>query len=177
MPSSHLYQIPTIINIIRGLKPGSILDIGCGFGKYGFLAREYLEIWQNRYQKAEWQTRIDCIEVHNFYITEIHHYIYDQIFKDEALSVLKNMQDHAYELILAIDILEHFSLEQGRVFIKECQRVATYTLVSTPKKFGTQDAVFDNQYEIHRSVWSLEEFDNLGLKGLADDPFSLIGIF
>jgi hypothetical protein len=79
MPSSHLYQIPTIIKIICGLKPDSILDIGCGFGKYGFLAREYLEIWQSRYQKSEWVIKIDCIEVYGPYLTELPQYIYFKI--------------------------------------------------------------------------------------------------
>ena len=34
------------INI--ALKPFSILDIGSGFGKYGVLCREYLELWDGR---------------------------------------------------------------------------------------------------------------------------------
>jgi 2-polyprenyl-3-methyl-5-hydroxy-6-metoxy-1,4-benzoquinol methylase len=177
MPSSHLYQIPTIIKIICGLKPDSILDIGCGFGKYGFLAREYLEIWQSRYQKSEWVTKIDCIEVYGTYLTELHQYIYDQIYRVDALSVMKDLGEKAYSLILAIDVLEHFSVDQGKLFIKECQRIGTYSLISTPKEFGEQEAVFGNSYEVHRSVWSQEDLTALGAQGFATDPFSIIGIF
>ncbi len=43
MPTSHLYQISDILEIISLIRPRSVLDVGVGFGKYGLLAREYLE--------------------------------------------------------------------------------------------------------------------------------------
>jgi len=48
MPTSDLYNITPILTIISNLKPKKILDVGCGFGKYGLLMREYLEVWQER---------------------------------------------------------------------------------------------------------------------------------
>ena len=44
MASSFPAQIPGIIHIIRKLNPASVLDIGKGFGKYGFLIHEYAGI-------------------------------------------------------------------------------------------------------------------------------------
>ena len=38
-------QITDIMQLITIANPKSILDIGVGFGKYGYLSREYLEIW------------------------------------------------------------------------------------------------------------------------------------
>ena len=32
----------------RYSNPSSVLDIGTGFGKYGLLCREYLELWDGR---------------------------------------------------------------------------------------------------------------------------------
>jgi ubiquinone/menaquinone biosynthesis C-methylase UbiE len=54
MPTSYLNNIPDIITAIKSQNPKSILDVGCGFGKYGFLIREYLELWsiEHRYKKV-----------------------------------------------------------------------------------------------------------------------------
>ena len=47
MPSSHYFQLNEIVDLIALTNPVKVLDIGVGFGKYGFLAREYLELWKD----------------------------------------------------------------------------------------------------------------------------------
>ena len=44
MASSFVSQIPVIVNLVSKLKPRKIIDIGKGFGKYGFLIHEYAGI-------------------------------------------------------------------------------------------------------------------------------------
>ena len=44
MPSSRPNTIPTVIHLVRQIKPKSILDVGVGFGKWGHLFREYTDI-------------------------------------------------------------------------------------------------------------------------------------
>ena len=44
MGSSFIDQTPAIIHLLQKLQPKSVLDIGKGFGKYGFLLHEYLGI-------------------------------------------------------------------------------------------------------------------------------------
>ena len=44
MASSFSSQISTIVYLISRLKPATLLDIGKGFGKYGFLLHEYYGI-------------------------------------------------------------------------------------------------------------------------------------
>ena len=55
------------MTIINALQPRSILDVGCGFGKYGMLLREYLDVWHERYDKERWQVRIVGIEAFEQY--------------------------------------------------------------------------------------------------------------
>ena len=62
MPSSAPNQINQIVQLMMIVKPQSLLDIGIGFGKFGFLAREYLELWDRRNKYDDWQRRIDGIE-------------------------------------------------------------------------------------------------------------------
>ncbi|MBW2991727.1 glycosyltransferase family 1 protein, partial [Candidatus Woesearchaeota archaeon] len=81
MPTSSPHQINEIMGEIMELDPSSILDIGVGFGKYGFLCREYLELWDyNNKRYGEWKREIDGIEVYEDYITDIQRKVYNNIF-------------------------------------------------------------------------------------------------
>src|SRR5215510_15677298 len=111
MPSSQYYHISKIMEMIISLKPNSILDIGSGYGKFGVLCREYLELWDGR-QKYEFRMRIDCVEVFQDYITPLHNYVYSNIYNKNILE-LALILDHKYDLILLIDVLEHFEKKEG----------------------------------------------------------------
>ncbi len=139
------------------LKPQSLLDIGIGFGKFGFLAREYLEIWDGRNTYGDWQRRIDGIEANPDYVTDLQRQIYDNIYIGDALKVLPTL-DHIYDLIIMVDVLEHFTPEDGQKLFSECRRKSRSILISTPKVVTAQDDVFNNEYERHRSQWQMENF-------------------
>ncbi|MGE5474207.1 MAG: class I SAM-dependent methyltransferase [Ignavibacteriales bacterium] len=177
MPSSYFYPIPTIVQFMCSANPKSILDIGFGFGKYGFLAREYLEIWLNRYHSSEWQIKIDGIEIFEPYITDIQRCIYNNIFIGEALTIMRAMSNETYDLIIATDILEHFEKVDGIQFLQECKRIAKKALISTPKNFHPQQTVFGNEHEKHKSHWTKEELLELGAKDILPDGSSILAVF
>lgn len=90
MPTSYPENISSIICFIRHLKPKSVLDIGPGFGKYGLLCREYLDIWNKwTYSKDKWDIRIDAIEAFANYITPVHKYIYNNIYIGDAKELIR----------------------------------------------------------------------------------------
>jgi len=64
LPTGFYHQIPLIIEIVRTLSPRSILDVGVGFGKYGFLLREYMELWDESTKAyGVWNIKIDGVEI------------------------------------------------------------------------------------------------------------------
>ena len=68
--SKEKAQLQLIEHLARlaKVKPGSdILDIGCGFGKYGMLFREYLDVWHERYERQQWRVRLVGIEAYEQY--------------------------------------------------------------------------------------------------------------
>jgi hypothetical protein len=162
MPASHYYQMNEIAELAFIKAPKSILDIGVGFGKYGVLLREYLDVWNERYSRDQWQTRIDGIEVFKEYISPLHKFIYNQIYFGNALEVLPKLE-HRYDLILLIDVLEHFSHDQGLKLLEYCQQRAKSVIVSTPKRFLKQKDVFGNVFETHQSWWKESDFRLPGL--------------
>lgn len=51
MPTSYPEAISSILELVRREEPRSILDLGVGFGKYGMLCREMLDIPYERYSR------------------------------------------------------------------------------------------------------------------------------
>lgn len=172
MPSSQHYHISKIMDNIIALKPKSILDIGTGFGKYGVLCREYLELWDGR-QKYEFTRRIDGVEVFGKYITPLHKFVYNNIFSEDIIELIDRL-DFKYELVLLIDVLEHFNKDQGKWLLETILSKSTGILVSTPKNPSPQKDAFDNIYETHRSKWTKDELSKIGNCNFINDNISFI---
>lgn len=158
MPSSNPQYISVVVEIIRLINPLKMLDVGSGFGKYGFLAREYLELWDGRekYDKRHWQRKIDGIEVFRDYITPVHDFIYDNLYIGDVLDILPGLRK--YNLILLADIIEHFTMEDGYLLIEQCKKKADNILIVTPKNMSPQKDAFKNPYEEHRYQWNENDF-------------------
>ena len=156
MPTSHHHQISKIVEIILLLRPRSVLDIGIGYGKYGVLAREFLEFWLEDKPYEERKIRIDGIEAFPQYITAGQRYYYDEIYVGNALDTVPSLCQ--YDLILIIDVLEHFTEKDGLELLKRCTAKGKHVLVSTPLDVGEQGAVFGNEFERHRSQWKKKHF-------------------
>ncbi len=174
MPTSWPYQINEIMELIIQADPSSILDIGVGFGKYGVLSREYLELWSNEdIEYGEWKRTIDGIEAFEKYLTPLHKYIYNRIYIGNALSVLPNI-NKKYDIILIIDVLEHFSHEDGIKLLSLALEKGKDIIISTPKDIGHQEASFGNPYERHRFQWTKSHFKKMGHAFFVPNDHSLI---
>jgi SAM-dependent methyltransferase len=156
MPTSHFSQISKIVEIIFRLRPVSVLDVGIGYGKYGMLAREYLEFGIGYKPFQERRIKIDGIEAFPDYIGDGQRFYYDNIYQGEALEILPRLG--SYDLILLVDVLEHFEREQGIALLEACAKKSQHTIVSTPHDIGVQGAVYGNEFERHRYQWKKSDF-------------------
>jgi len=173
MPSSHSNQLNEIVRLICLTDPQSLLDIGIGFGKYGFLAREYLELWDGREKYGDWKRRIDGIEVFPQYVTPMHKIIYNNVYIGNALDILPALKEN-YDLVLLIDVLEHFDFQDGVRLLEECKRRCRNIIVSTPRRMTAQKDAFDNPFETHRFQWQRKHFDRFANKFFVAHELSLI---
>jgi hypothetical protein len=162
------------MEMIIALNPDSVLDMGSGFGKFGVLCREYLELWDGR-KKYDFRRRIDCVEVFQQYISPLHQYVYDNVYNNDILYIASRL-DVTYELVLLIDVLEHFEKEDGTNLIRTLLAKNGCILISTPKNPTPQKDAFDNVYETHRSVWTPNELTSLGHTAFIRDDISWIAI-
>lgn len=159
MPTSWYQTIPDILNHLTKEQPSTILDIGVGFGKYGVLAREVLELPYQRYNKEQWKVNIHGIEAFEDYTNPIYGHVYNQIFYGNVLDIIDNLEK--YDMILLIDVLEHFTKEEGLILLK---KLITHTkgclIVSTPIYPSKQEEYLGNSYEEHKSRWFITDFSD-----------------
>jgi 2-polyprenyl-3-methyl-5-hydroxy-6-metoxy-1,4-benzoquinol methylase len=182
MPFSQSSKLSTIVGFMETAQPESILDIGTGFGQYGFLARTNIEHFNlfevngavaRKREKSEWNIVIDGIEAFKDYITPVHEYAYNNIYVGDAMDLLPTLT-RRYDLVLAIDILEHFNKDDGRLFIELLKKVCSgFVLVSTPKEFIEQH-IEANPYENHRSCWTPADLQACGFTTVLENAESWI---
>ncbi len=175
MPTSIWTSLSFILNEIMKLSPTpqSVLDVGLGSGKYGFLCREYLTYWNSPVPR---RITIHGIEAFPDYITPLQKQIYDEIFIGDALSILGSLGTQSYDLLLLIDVLEHFEKTVGHDLLRECQRVAKAVIVSTPSQFWPQGENWGNAAEKHLCLWTKHELKKCGARRVFKKE-NWIGIF
>lgn len=158
MPTSWYQAVPTIIDLVLMDGPQSILDIGVGFGKYGVLLRESIDIPYERYDKETWHLQLDGIEGFEGYNNPIHDYVYNKMYYGNIFSVLPTLAQN-YDTLLLIDVLEHFDKEGGLRLINELLEVTNKSLiVSTPIMPSPQGEYLGNILETHKSRWNIVDF-------------------
>jgi len=140
--------------------------VGPGFGKWGVLAREYLEVYGNkRFEPKTWKVRIDAIEANQEYMNIIKDFVYDHIYWTPVQEYIKHhyIPDNKYDLILILDVIEHVTKQEGIHIIKYFQEHSNNIMILTPSKLSMTHSQW-NHWEDHKCVWSLEEFASLGFQ-------------
>ncbi|MEI4831422.1 glycosyltransferase family 4 protein [Bacillus sp. FJAT-53711] len=159
MPSSFYQAIPDILQHVIVEEPMSILDVGVGFGKYGLLLREALDVPYERYHKHEWQVVIDGIEVFEDYRNPVHEHIYNNMYYDNVFQKIDDLTK--YDVILLADVIQHFTKGEGIRLLKQLLHHTNKALVvSTPIYSSYQLAYKGNSLEIHKSKWTIMDFQD-----------------
>ena len=158
MPCSRPSALARMCNRIMEKSPMSVLDIGIGFGKFGFLAREYTDVRLGRY--FDWKTRIDGIEIFEKYITQLQRDIYNNIYIGDAMNILPTLD--RYDMIICSDMLEHLSEKDGAALLDSISGKSGFSMIATPVKVLQQEALYNNEHEKHISAWSNEILSNWG---------------
>ncbi|MDA8138508.1 MAG: class I SAM-dependent methyltransferase [Desulfobacteraceae bacterium] len=158
MPTSPFAHIQTFVNYLIETRPASVLDIGLGNGKLGFIARDLLDVMLGeRYRREQWQVRIDGIEIFADYIQNHQRDIYDHIYIGDAYDIIETLG--SYEMILIGDVLEHFEKDKAWQFLDRCaQHTTAHLIINIPLgPEWKQPEIYGNPHECHRSVWTWPE--------------------
>ena len=156
MPSSDYNSIPKVLQVVNRIGPLSILDVGVGTGRYGFLFREILDFNYGRFNRSEWHTRIDGVEIDASYILDHHKGLYSIIYNGDFNQV---ELPGTYNLIFMGDVLEHWADGQWQMALKKAKLNSDILIVVAPnnKESMNQGVWRGHESERHLSLLSPEK--------------------
>jgi hypothetical protein len=136
------------------LQPRRILDIGFGFGKWGFLLREALDFVGGRVAREDWQVTIDGIDARGN-SSPVPGWVYDDVRIGDALELVGELEP--YDLVVMGDVIEHFDKAVGVSLLRALLAKNRNVLLTTPYAFFEQE-IEGNPWERHRSHWTIDDF-------------------
>lgn len=168
MPTSDPANLSPIVTEISLRQPKKVLDLGIGVGKYGMLAREYLDIGAGRIKPHTWQTLIVGVEAFDPYRNDVWSWAYDVVHPCDFSNQICYSDYRDFDLVLLIDSLEHIEKSAGTDLLTHLLMHNRRVIVSCPTgvHYREQGAVNGNEYERHRAHWTEADFTLLGGKTL-----------
>lgn len=149
--SSSLKHVRLVTDTTLALKPRSIVDLGMGTGKYGYVLREQHDLARVHWGENQWRLRLVGVEAYKPYITPIARAVYDEIVVSDAAEYLHRPGEE-FDVALALDVLEHFEPDAGEEFIAAALRRARHVMIVTPRGYYRQEGHI-NTFERHLSWW------------------------
>jgi predicted TPR repeat methyltransferase len=164
MPIGCYSIIPYVANHLVQHRPRRVLDLGIGFGMYGAVVRQWLDLGVK-----PWSTYLVGVEAWADYGNPLWD-LYDLVAVDSIENFVVR-QTQVFDCVLFNDVLEHFAKDVGRqVLDRVCKTVAPggTLAVGTPAVPAEQGAVHGNEFERHRSAWTASELSELGFEIILD---------
>jgi SAM-dependent methyltransferase len=161
MSSSPICLDSLVIPLVQGPK---ILDVGCGFGRWGYLCTT--NYWETRDPEAGripeivgidgFLPNLRMIKNNGCYAQVIHSLVPPLPFKADA-----------FDTVIVVEVIEHIPKAMGAELIAEAKRVARHrVIISTPNypafRPGLNTMTGFNELEAHVSYWSRRQLRQLG---------------
>lgn len=148
MPTSSLHVIPHTIHHMYQLDPGSVLDIGAGYGKYGVLFRECLAKHPRVVAIEAWEPYVEPHRLRG---------IYDEVHVTDVMLASDELLNSCDAVYMG-DVIEHLAKPDAFALL---DRIRCPIVINTPEHF------FHNGdglpwTETHRSHWTLNDFHSTG---------------
>jgi hypothetical protein len=130
----------------------SVLDIGCGpSSQLGSLDRRLYSVGIDAFAPNIEKSR--QANIHN------------EARVMEALDIEKNFSPNSFDCVMAIEIIEHLSKEDGLKLLSMMESIARKkVIIFTPNGFVPQNAYGGNTWQIHKSGWTPKEMKKLGYR-------------
>ena len=147
------------------LAPRQVLDIGKGFGKYGFLLHEYYGIDNTkkpdptRTLAEQSRVVIDAVESNPDYLWPHLAQFYRKVIRGRIEELYSGLS--GYDLVLMLDVIEHIGKAEGAAIIRHFVSGGAAMIVSTPSEYFDQQ-LYESSDEHHVSFWGVSDISVLG---------------
>ncbi|MDO9529022.1 MAG: class I SAM-dependent methyltransferase [Syntrophales bacterium] len=135
------------------LDCSSLLDLGCGSDSpiSRFSSKIPYRVGVDIFDNSIWLSKKN--NIHNEYI------------KIDILDVENEFKENSFDCVIAIDLIEHLSKEDGLKLLRIMEKISKKKVViSTPNGFVPQNEYDGNRYQVHLSGWSYEEMVKMGFR-------------
>jgi hypothetical protein len=146
-----------VIDEIKRLDPGIVLDVGCGDGRWGELLRGVvplvygMEVWADYIEKFELRKKYDVV-----------------IHDDASICLLEDwfFKGFQWGAIIFSDVIEHMEKRTGQMVLDATRKngVPAFLIIPTGGDTRQDGKVYGNPFETHVSFWSHEDVVNQGLE-------------
>jgi len=131
----------------------SLLDVGCGFNSPVSSLR----------QRPKYMVGIDGFApaIEESRAKGIH----EEYHRMPLLEIGNKFKPESFDCILASDVIEHFTKEEGISLIEQMERIARKkVIIYTPNGFLPQGEEYGNPMQRHLSGWTAREMERLGYR-------------
>jgi len=97
--------------------------------------------------------------------------IHNDYYKIDALDINKRFKPNSFDCVVALDLIEHLTKEEGNKLIEMMEVIAKKkVIIFTPNRFLSQRGWDNNPWQVHKSGWSVKEmrkkgYDVIGIGG------------
>jgi SAM-dependent methyltransferase len=161
MATSFATQIPVILHVLQKLRPKTVLDVGKGFGKYGFLIHEYCGIDYGVRPKPELtllqqsSVAVDGVDVNQDYAFPHLPQFYRQMYWGRIEELCEGLPH--YDVVLMVDVIEHIDKQKAMAVLRALIDRGSVMVIATPRRFFEQH-LFESEAEEHVSFWTPKDF-------------------
>jgi hypothetical protein len=159
VPLSIWLGLEDCLRAVTERRPQAILDSGIGFGTFGQLFRQYLDVWEGRVAREDWRVRIDGVELVAERVQPHQRHVYDRVEIGDIRRLVPELAAATdYDVILFGDVLEHLPKDDAVELLRVAVTLARdLVLVRIPlgdgwRRRGRIPA------DDHLSRWRLDDF-------------------
>jgi hypothetical protein len=162
MANSSYIDTVFIMDTIYRLSPASVLDVGAGIGRWGFLCRCHIGVGESLQQCPEQPLRIDAVEAFEPNIGLIYKAVYDKTHAGDALEVLPRLG--SYDVVICSHMIEHMTKDDGlRLLDAMLARANKALILALPLNDRPRAELRGNPFEAHQSTWTKNDFRGRGV--------------
>lgn len=137
----------------------SVLDAACGLS------------FRSKYIPAQIRVGVD---IHEEYFKHIESDVPYVVVKYDIRKLEEIFMPKSFDIVIALDVVEHIEKNQSLDMIRQLEKIARKAvIIETPEGYVPQNIDIQghggDEWQTHRSGWSVEEFETMGYKTVVRD--------